>query len=163
MMFHAHIISFVTCFICILLHLFTFSWTNLLTRLSQQCGTWGSPDAAKVGPTFGPTKKTSKTWTRDRRWATPSPPEDGQDTPGPREGSRWPLGPTSPRGIAPDKVAYWFRGPTGGRTTPGGFVRIEEDKNASVSARRQKTWAPRRRTGSWSWSVGVSAHYLHLS
>ena len=31
-MFHAHIISFVTCFICILLHLFTFSWTNLLTR-----------------------------------------------------------------------------------------------------------------------------------
>ena len=32
MMFHAHIISFVTCFICILLHLFTFSWTNLLTR-----------------------------------------------------------------------------------------------------------------------------------
>ena len=31
-MFHAHIISFVTCFICILCHLFTFSWTNLLTR-----------------------------------------------------------------------------------------------------------------------------------
>ena len=31
-MFHAHIISFVPCFICILLHLFTFSWTNLLTR-----------------------------------------------------------------------------------------------------------------------------------
>ena len=31
-MFYAHIISFVTCFICILLHLFTFSWTNLLTR-----------------------------------------------------------------------------------------------------------------------------------
>ena len=31
-MFHAHIISFVTCFICILLNLFTFSWTNLLTR-----------------------------------------------------------------------------------------------------------------------------------
>ena len=31
-MFHAHIISFVTCFICILLHLFTFSWTNLLAR-----------------------------------------------------------------------------------------------------------------------------------
>ena len=32
LIFHAHIISFVTCFICILLHLFTFSWTNLLTR-----------------------------------------------------------------------------------------------------------------------------------
>ena len=31
-MFHAHIISFFTCFTCILLHLFTFSWTNLLTR-----------------------------------------------------------------------------------------------------------------------------------
>ena len=31
-MFHAHIISFVTCFICILLYLFMFSWTNLLTR-----------------------------------------------------------------------------------------------------------------------------------
>ena len=31
-MFQAHIISIVTCFICILLHLFTFSWTNLLTR-----------------------------------------------------------------------------------------------------------------------------------
>ena len=28
-MFHAHIISFVPCFIC---NLFTFSWTNLLTR-----------------------------------------------------------------------------------------------------------------------------------
>ena len=31
-MFHAYIISFVTCFICILLYLFTFSWINLLTR-----------------------------------------------------------------------------------------------------------------------------------
>ena len=31
-MFHAHIRSSITCFICILLHLFMFSWTNLLTR-----------------------------------------------------------------------------------------------------------------------------------
>ena len=31
-MFHAHIIPFVKCFICILLHLFTFSWTNLFAR-----------------------------------------------------------------------------------------------------------------------------------
>ena len=44
----------------------------------------------------------------------------------------------------------------------GGFVRTEEDKNADLSARRQKTWAPRRRTGPRSWSLGVSAHYLHL-
>ena len=89
--------------------------------------------------------------------------EDGQDTPGPREGSGWPPGPTSPRGIALDKVASGFRGLVGGRTTPGGLIRTEEDKNANAGARRQKTWAPRRRTGSWSSSVGVSAHYLHLS
>ena len=39
LIFHAHIISFVTCFICILLHLFTFSWTNLLTtcRVPVSC------------------------------------------------------------------------------------------------------------------------------
>ena len=98
----------------------------------------------------GPTRKASKTWSQDRRWATPSPPEDGQDTPGPREGSGWPPGPTSPWGIAPDKVASWSRGPAGGGT------------NTDVGARRQKTWASRRRTGPRSWSVGVSAHYLHL-
>ena len=51
----------------------------------------------------------------------------------------------------------------GGRTTPRGFIRTEEDKNANAGARRQKIWAPRRRTECWSWSVGVSAHYLHLS
>ena len=72
-------------------------------------------------------------------------------------------GPTSPWGVAPEKVASGFRGPAGGRTTPGGFVRTEEDKNANMAARRQKTWAPRRRTESWSWSMGVSAHYLKLS
>ena len=66
-------------------------------------------------------------------------------------------------GIAPDKMASGSRSPAGGRTTPGGFVRTEEDKNADMGARRQKTWAPRRRTGPWSWSVGVSAHYIHLS
>ena len=61
-----------------------------------------------------------------------------------------------------DKEVSGFRGPAGGRTAPEGLARTEEDKNANAGARRQKTWAPRRRTGSWSWSVGVSAHYLHL-
>ena len=73
----------------------------------------------------GSTRKASKTWSQDRRWATPSPPKDGQDTPGPREGSGWPPGPTSPRGIAPDKMASTSRSLAGGRTTPGGFVRTE--------------------------------------
>ena len=67
--------------------------------------------------------------------------------PGPRKGSGWPPGPTSLRGNAQDKVAPGFRGPAGGRTTPGGFVRTEEDKNANAGTRRQKTWAPRRRMG----------------
>ena len=54
----------------------------------RNSGTWGFPDAAKVGPTSGPTRKTSKTWSQDRRWATPSPPkEDGQVLPRPRERS----------------------------------------------------------------------------
>ena len=117
----------------------------------------------KWNQNHGPTRKASKTWSQERRWATQSPPEDGQDTPGPQEGSGWPLGPTSPRGIAPDKVASGSRGPVDGMTTPGGFICTEEDKNADVGARRQKTWAPRRRTESRSWSVEVSAHYLHLS
>ena len=126
---------------------------------SCNSGTWGSPHVAKVGPTPWPTRKASKTWSQDRRWATPSPPkEDGQVMPRPREGSGWPPGPTSHLGIALDKVASGFRGPAGGRTTPGGFVRTEDDKNANAGARRQKTWAPRRRTGPRSWSVGVSTH-----
>ena len=66
-------------------------------------------------------------------------------------------------GIMPDKMALGSRGPAGGRVTPEGVVHTKEDKNANMGARRQKTWAPRRRTGPRSWSVGVSAHYLHLS
>ena len=114
---------------------------------SQGCrnsGTWCSPDDAKLGPTawahqegkqdMGSRQEmghpiSSRRWTRHAR------------TPG---GSGWPPGPTSPRGIAPNKVASGFRGPAGGRTTPGGFVRTEEDKNANTGARRQKTWAPRK-------------------
>ena len=52
----------------------------------------------------------------------------------PQTGTRW--------------TAFGYHSPAGGWVT---------------SARRQKTWAPRRRTGPLSWSVGVSAHYLHLS
>ena len=110
-----------------------------------------------------PTKEASKTQSQDWRWATPSPHEDVQGTPEPRKGSGWPPGPTSLWGIAQDKEAPGFRGPAGGRTTPGGLIRTEEDKNANTGGRRPKTSAPRRRTGSWSWSVGVSVHYLHLS
>ena len=66
-------------------------------------------------------------------------------------------------GVALDKMVSGSRIPRGGRTTPEAFVRTEEDKNANAGARRQKTWAPRRRTEPRSWSVGVSAHYLHLS
>ena len=67
----------------------------------------------------GPTRKVCKTRSQSRRWEAPSPPKDGQDTPGPREGSGWPPGPTSPHDVAPDKVAFGFPCPAGGRTTPG--------------------------------------------
>ena len=93
----------------------------------------------------------------------PSPYKDLQGTTGPQKGSGRPPGPTSLRDIAQDKEVPGFRGPAGDRATPGGLIRTEEDKNANADARRQKTWAPRRRTRFWSWSVGVSAHYLHLS
>ena len=58
----------------LLLDLNPFTYLLLMHPLCRNSGTWGSSDAAKVGPTSGPTKKTSKTWTQDRRWATPSPP-----------------------------------------------------------------------------------------
>ena len=92
-------------------------------------------------------RKASKTRSQDRRWATPSPYKDVQGTTGPQKGSGLPPGPTSLRGIARDKEVPGFRGSAGGRTTPRGLIRSEEDKNANTGARRQKTWAPRRRTG----------------
>ena len=66
-------------------------------------------------------------------------------------------------GSRQDQKVPGFRGPAGGRTAPEGLFRMQEDKIDDVGARRQKTWAPRRRTESRSWSVEVSAHYLHLS
>ena len=126
-------------------------------------GTWGSPDDAKWDQHPWFPRKARKTQSLDRRWATPSSHEDIQGTTGPQKGSGLPPGPTSLWDIAQDKEAPRFRGPAGGRTTPEGLARTEEDNNANAGARRQKTWAPRRRTGPRSWSVGVSAHYLHLS
>ena len=119
-------------------------------------GTWGSSDDAKVGPTpWAHQGGKQDTESRQEMGHTES---RYSRTPG-----EWVTsGSNSPQGITPDKVASEFRGPAGGRTTPGGFIRTEEDKNTDVGARRQKTWAPRRRTKSGSWSVGVSAHYLHL-
>ena len=145
-MFYSHFISF-----------YAFSKTNLVATVEHGVHLM----MPKWDQHPGPTREASKTRNQDRRWATPSPHKDVQATSGPRKGSGWPPGPTSLRGIAQDEEAPGFRGPAGGRTAPGGLTRIEEDKNANAGARRQKTWAPRRRTGSWS--VGVSAHYLHLS
>ena len=113
----------------------------------RNSGTWGSPDDAKVEP-------------------TPSvPPEDQQEAkPGPgmgrpisarrpdqhnrppkgewvASGSNLSLGPRQ------DQKVPGFRGPAGGRTAPEGLFRMQEDKINDVGARRQKTWAPRRRTG----------------
>ena len=61
------------------------------------------------------------------------------------------------------RTALGYRNPAGGWVTSGSTFCTEEDKNANAGARRQKTWAPRRRTEPRSWSVGVSVHYLHLS
>ena len=43
---------------------------NIPAGYYRNNGTWGSPYAAKVGPTSRPTKKTNKTWTRARTWVT---------------------------------------------------------------------------------------------
>ena len=126
-------------------------------RVCRNSGTWGSPYAAKVGPTSGPTKKTYNTWTQARRGTTPSTlQEDNQALPRPQERSGWPLGLTFP-GI-PRRMAPVYRYPEGVWVTFGSTFRTEEDKNANMGTRRQKTWAPRRRTKPRSWSVGgVSA------
>ena len=132
-------------------------------RNCRNSGTWGSPDDAKVGP-------------------TPLVPQEGKQDTEPRpkmghpifirrhtrrdrtpEGEWVAFGSNLSPGHRSRQGAPGFRGPAGGRTSPGGLIRTKEDKNANVGARRQKTWDLRRRTGSWSWSVGVSAHYLHLS
>ena len=69
----------------------------------------------------------------------PISPEDGQGMPGPWKESGWPPDPTSLRGIAQDRGASGFRGHAGGRTTPGGFVRTKEDKNANARALGART------------------------
>ena len=118
-----------------------------LHTLCRNSGTWGSPDDAKVGP-------------------TPSdPPEDQQDAkPRPEMGrpisarrhakhNRTPEGEwvASGSNLSPGRRRHkevpGVHGPAGGRIAPDGLARTEEDKNANVGARRQKTWAPRRRTG----------------
>ena len=55
----------------------------------RNSGTRGSPDAAKVGPTSGPTRKASKTWSQDRRWATPSPPRRRWTSSAKTPGEEW--------------------------------------------------------------------------
>ena len=113
----------------------------------RNSGTWGSPDDAKVEP-------------------TPSvPPEDPQEAkPGPGMGRPIPArrpdqhnrppegewvasGSNLSPGPRQDQKIPGFRSPAGGRTGPEGLFRMQEDKINDVGARRQKTWAPRRRTG----------------
>ena len=105
----------------------------------RNSGTWGSPDDAKVEP-------------------TPLVPQEDQQDTKPRfemgrhisarrhvQHARTPEGEwvASGSNLSPerrqDKEVLGFCGPAGGGTAPEGLARIEEDKNANVGARCQKT------------------------
>ena len=104
-MFHAHIISFVTCFICILLHLFTFSWSNLLTRcpVLVSCFLLFSFQKSYTGNILGiardenpgqyfPVTYTETEGETEGGRAAPTPPRGTGPTPGARGGGVGPTG-----------------------------------------------------------------------
>ena len=113
----------------------------------RNSGTLGSPDDAKVEPTpLVPQEDQQDTKPRLEMGRPISARRHVQHAKTP-EGEWVASGSNLSPGRRQDKEVSGFRGPAGGRTAPEGLACTEEDKNANVGARRQKTWAPRRRTG----------------
>ena len=126
----------------------------------RSSGTWGSPDAAKVGPTSRPT---SKTWIQDRRWASPSPPQRRWTSSTKTLGEEWVasgsnLSPgETPDGRRPGPVALQAAG-----LLPGVLSILKRIRTPTwaLGARRHGLQEEGRGLCFGRW---VSTHYLHLS